>query len=214
MGELTVDLHAPGMTPLHRAGAAGLYMAEDGNFSLGIAASQIGRPEALIATVAHEQQAVARDRALVHAEDAHLAHVGVHRHLEHMREHVHGRIGPGLHGHGRLALAVEEIGRVALGRVRQQLDDHVQQFGHTGAGARRDEAHGDQVPFAQRLLQRRVQFRCVDVAIVQVTIDERRVHLHHLLDQRAVRVLDRAEVGVTLAVVEAVDIPVGALACR
>ncbi|MFO0609485.1 MAG: type I-MYXAN CRISPR-associated Cas8a1/Cmx1 [Polyangiales bacterium] len=26
MGELTVDLHAPGMTPLHRAGAAGLYM--------------------------------------------------------------------------------------------------------------------------------------------------------------------------------------------
>lgn len=29
MNELTVDLHAPGMTALHRAGAAGLYMAVD-----------------------------------------------------------------------------------------------------------------------------------------------------------------------------------------
>ena len=41
--------------------------------------------------------------------------------------------------------------------LRQQLDDDVEQLGHAGAAARRDEAHRDQVAFAQRLLQRRVQ---------------------------------------------------------
>jgi hypothetical protein len=61
------------------------------------------------------------------------------------------------------------------------------------------------VAFAQRLLQRRVQFRRVDVAVVQVAVDEVGVDLDHLLDQRAVRGVDRAEVAVAFAVVEAVD---------
>jgi hypothetical protein len=59
---------------------------------------------------------------------------------------------------------------------------------------RRDEAHRDQVAFAQRLLQRRVQFAGVDVAVVQVAVDEVGVDLDHLLHQRAVRGVDRAEV--------------------
>ena len=58
---------------------------------------------------------------------------------------------------------------------------------------------------AQRLLQRRMQLRGIDVAIVEVALDELRVDLDHLLDQRAVRRVDAAEVAVAFAVVEAVD---------
>ena len=102
------------------------------------------------------------------------------------------RAGVGL-GRQRLglgALALEERRRVALGRIGQQPRDHVQQFGHAGAGARRDEADRDQVAFAQRLLQRRVQLLRVDVAVVEVALDEGGVHFHHLLHQRAMRLLD------------------------
>ncbi len=63
---------------------------------------------------------------------------------------------------------------------------------------------------AQRLLERRVQLGGVDVAVVQVAVDEVGVDLDDLLDQRPVRRVDAAEVAVALAVVEAVD----DLACR
>jgi hypothetical protein len=74
------------------------------------------------------------------------------------------------------------------------LDDDVQQLGHAGAAARGDEAHRDQVAFAQRLLQRRVQLGRIDVALFEVAVDEGRVDLDHLLHQRAVRRFDGAEV--------------------
>ena len=144
-----------------------------------------------LAAVADVELAVLGDRALVDAEDAHAADVGVDRDLEDMRQHVLGGVGLGVHGLRRRALAVEEVGRVGLGRVGQQLDDEVQQLGHAGAGARRDEAHRDQVPLAQRLLQRRVQLAGVDVAVVQVAVDEVGVDLDHLLHQRAVRGVDQ-----------------------
>ena len=57
---------------------------------------------------------------------------------------------------------------------------------------------------AQRLLQRGMQLAGIDVAIVEVAVDEGRIDFDHLLDQRAVRRIDRAEVGMALAVVEAV----------
>jgi hypothetical protein len=95
-----------------------------------------------------------------------------------------------VHRLGGRAFALQEVGRVGLGRVGQQLDDDVEQLGHAGAGARRDEAHRDQVALAQRLLQRRVQLAGVDVAVVQVAVDEVGVDLDHLLDQRAVRGVD------------------------
>ena len=47
--------------------------------------------------------------------------------------------------------------------------------------------------------------RGVDVAVVEVALDEVGVDLDHLLDQRAVRRVDAAEVAVAVAVVEAVD---------
>ncbi len=157
-----------------------------------------------LAAVADVELAVARERALVHAEDAHLADIGVDRDLEHVRQHVPRRVGPGLHRLGIGALADDEVRRVGLGRVGQQLDDHVQQFGHAGAAARGDEAHRDQVPLAQRLLERRVQLGRIDVALFEVAVDESRVDLDHLLDQRAVRRFDGAEIGLAEAVEEAV----------
>ena len=124
-----------------------------------------------------------------------LADVGVDGDLEHVGDHVLGRVGLGVHRLRVGAFALEELRRVAFGRVGQQLIDHVEQLGHAGAVARRDEADRDQVAFAQRLLERRVQFARVDVAVVQVAVDEVRVDLDHLLDQRAVRRVDRGEVG-------------------
>ena len=63
------------------------------------------------------------------------------------------------------------------------------------------------MPFAQRLLQRRVQFGRIDVAIVEVALDERRIDFDHLLDQRTVRRVDGAEVAVAFAVVETIHHP-------
>ena len=59
--------------------------------------------------------------------------------------------------------------------------------------------------FAQRLLERRVQLGGVDVAFVEVALDQIGVDLDDLLDEGAMRVVDAAEVAVPLAVVEAVD---------
>ena len=116
-----------------------------------------------------------------------LADVRVDRDLEDMGQHMAGRVGVGCDRLRLGALALEELRRVAFGGVGQQLVDDVQQFGHAGAGARRDEAHRDQVPFAQRLLQRRMQLGGVDVAVVEVAVDERGIDLDDLLDQRAMR---------------------------
>ena len=157
-----------------------------------------------LAAVADIELAALRHRALVHAEDAELADEGVGGDLEDMRQHMLGRVGLGMHQLRVGALAVEEVRRVALAGVGQQLDDHVQQLGHAGAALGRDEAHRDQVAFAQRLLQRRVQFGGVDVAVVEVAVDEVGIDLDHLLDQRAVRGIDGAEIAVAFAVVEAV----------
>ena len=158
--------------------------------------------------VADVELAVARQRALVDAEDAHLADVRVLRDLEDVRQHVQRRVGQRGERHRLGAFALEELRRVGLARVGQQLDDHVEQFGDAGAVARRDEADRDQVPFAQRLLERRVQLGRVDVALFEVALDEARVDLDDLLDERAVRLRHRREVDLVARVArveEAVD---------
>ncbi len=157
-----------------------------------------------LAAAAHVELAALRHRALVHAEDAELADEGIGGDLEDMGQHMLAGVGLGMHQPGVLALAVQEVRRVAFGRVGQQLDDHVEQFGHAGAAARRDEAHRNQVALAQRLLQRRVKFAGVDVAVVEIAIDEIGIDLDHLLHQRAVGIVDRAEIAVPLAVEEAI----------
>ena len=82
--------------------------------------------------------------------------------------------------------ALQELRRVALGRVGQQPIKYVQELGHAGAVARRDKTDRDQVPFAQRLLQWGMQLARVHVALIEVALDKIGVHFHHLFDQRAV----------------------------
>ncbi len=56
-------------------------------------------------------------------------------------------------------------------------------------------------------LERRMQFARVHVAIGQIAVDEGRIDLDHLLDQRAVRRVDGTDVGLPFAVEEAVHHP-------
>ena len=161
-------------------------------------------------SVADEQLAVARDHSLVYAQDAHLADVRVLRDLEHVGQHMQCRIRLRVHRPGLGALAPQELRRIGFARVREQPGDHLQQFGDAGTGARGHEAYRDQMAFAQRLFQRRMQLRRVDVAVVQVAFHKASVDFHHLLHQRAVRPRHRREIGrrgFVLLAVEAVDHP-------
>ena len=176
----------------HRADVA-RHAALNLDVLLALQLEQVAHLERL-APVADVELAVLGDGALVDAEDAHLADVGVDGDLEHMRDDVLGGVGVGVQLLRIRALAFVELGRIAFGGVGQQAVEHVEQLGHAGAVARGGEADRDQVPFAQRLLQRAVQLLRVDVAVVEVALDEIGVDFDHLLDQRAVRRLDRREV--------------------
>ena len=72
-------------------------------------------------------------------------------------------------------------------------------------GARGHEAHRHEVAFAQRLLERRVQLRRRDLALLEVQRHQLLVDLDDLVDQRAVRVGDRREIGFARGIEEAVD---------
>ena len=85
------------------------------------------------AAVAHVQQAALRHGALVHAHHAQAAHKRVDGDLEHVGQHVARGVGVGVHRQRVGPLAIQEVGRVGLERVWQQLDDDVEQFGHAGA---------------------------------------------------------------------------------
>ena len=137
---------------------------------------------------------VARDGALVHAEDAELADERVHHDLEHVREHVLRRVGLGRRLDGGVALALGEERRVALGRIGQQTLEDLEELGHAGAGACRHETHGHEMAFAQRLLERRVQLFGLDLALLEVERHQRLVDLDDLVDQRTVRGVHRREI--------------------
>ena len=140
------------------------------------------------------------------AEDAEPADEGIDRDLEHVREHVPRRLGQG----GAIgSAAAPSPRRNAGGFASPGCGSSLTMMSSSSATPApvfaRDEADRDQVAFAQRLLERRVQLGGVDVAVVEVAVDEVGVDLDDLLDERAVRRVDAAEVAVALAVVEAVD---------
>ena len=157
------------------------------------------------APIADVQLAVFRDRSLVDAKHPHLAHIRVDGDFEDMRDHVLGGVVVGVKFLRRRTLTFVELRRIAFRRIGQQQVDRVEQFGDTGAIACRNEQHRNQVPFAQRLFQRRMQLARIDVAVVQVALDKFRVHFHHLLDERAVGVGHRAEVALALRVKKTID---------
>ena len=166
-----------------------------------------------LASISDIELAVTRNRALVDAEQAHFPDVGIDRHLEDMGQHMFARVRFDMHQHRFGALSIHKIRGIAFTRMRQQLDDHVEQFRDAGAAARRDKTHRDQMPFAQRLLQRRMQFADINVTFFQVALDKRSIDLDHLLDEGAMRRLHRAKIRMALALVETVHHP-GAASSR
>ena len=109
----------------------------------------------------------------------------------------------------RIAVALQERRRVALGRVRHQPRDRLEQFRDAGAGLRGDEADGHEMALAQRLLERIVQLLGLEfLALLEVQRHEVVVHLDHLVDDPGVRLLDRGKIGRLAVVMEkAVDDP-------
>ena len=147
--------------------------------------------------IADEELRSGGDAALVHAEHGQAPDVGIDLDLENVGDGVLAGVGH-CGDLGRLAAAgghVEINGRVALGRIGQQVDDDIEQLGDAGAGLRRGEHHRDQVPFAHCALERLVQGIGLDLALVEIDLHQLLVHLDHLLDQLPVRFLDRGEVG-------------------
>jgi hypothetical protein len=132
----------------------------------------------------------------VHAEYAELADERVDRDLEHVRDDVL----VGVRGHGDAhrvgALALEERRGVALGRVRREFRQHLEQFGDPDAGLGRAEADRHEVVLAQCLLERIVQLLRRDLlALLEVERHEMLVHLDDLVDDFGVRGFHGREIG-------------------
>ena len=86
---------------------------------------------------------------------------------------------------GLLAFAAQEVRGIALLGAGHQPRDQVEQLVQPGAGARRRETDRDQVTFAQRFLEGRVQLLWRErFALLQVDRHQRFVELDDLVDQR------------------------------
>ncbi len=96
--------------------------------------------------------------------------------------------------HGGFALALREQRGIALGRIRQQLGEDIEQLGDACAILGRHEAHRNEMALAQRFLEWRMQLLGRDLALVQVERHQLLVDLHDLVDQRAVRIGDRRKI--------------------
>jgi len=161
--------------------------------------------------VADVELRVFRHRALVDTEDAELADEWVHHDLEHMREHVHLRIGLRAKLRRRIALPLVEERRISFRGAWRQLDEHVEQLGNSRTRLRRDEADRHEMAVAQRLLERRVKFVRRDLPLLEVLRHQRFVDFDDLVDERAVRAADRREVRLAVRIEEAVDDALAAL---
>ena len=158
-----------------------------------------------LASIAHEKLGVTGYRALMHAKDAELAHERIHDDLEHVRQDVLFRIGFGMELLRRRAFSLGEQGWIAFGRIRQQAVEYLQNLRDPRPAARRDEANRDQMTFAQRLFERRVQLIRFDLALLEVDRHQLLVDFDNLVDQGAMRRLDRGKIGLAGRIEKAVD---------
>ena len=109
-----------------------------------------------LAPVPDEQLAVLGDGALVDAEHAEAPHERVDGDLEDVSEGVPGRIGGQRDALRGGTFPFQEHRRVAFHRVRQEPREDLQELVQARPRAGRDEAHRDQMSFAQGLLERLV----------------------------------------------------------
>jgi hypothetical protein len=174
-------------------------------YSLPLQLVDVARLEGLLA-LTHVELRVLGDGALVHAKHRDLAHVRIHDHLEHVREHMLLRIGIGVELLAFGGRGFHERRRIALRRVRRELGEDIEEFLDAGPGSRGSEAHRDQMSFTQRLLEGRVQLLGRKLlALLEVDLHQLLVHLDHLVDQGGVRRLHRREIGIAIGIEEAVD---------
>jgi hypothetical protein len=173
----------------HRADVAG-DATLDLDVLLALQIEQVAHLERL-ARVADIELGLPGQHPLVDAEDAELAGIRVAGHLEHVGEHVLVLVGLGMELPGILLADVERRW-VALHGIRHQLDDDVEEFPDTGAGARRDKADRHQVTLAQRLLERVVQLLGGQLlTLLEVELHQLLVDLDDLVDQGLVRLGNR-----------------------
>src|SRR5215210_7067289 len=109
-----------------------------------------------LAAVADVELHVGSKAPLVHAENREASDVWISLDLEDVGENV----TYGIRNRGELlnvAVAPRRCAdidrRIPLGRIRQQLDDDLQQLGDPGAGLGGGEDYGNQMPLAHCLLE-------------------------------------------------------------
>ena len=113
-----------------------------------------------------------------------------------MGQHVRAGSGSACIGSASSPSPLQEVRRVAFGRVRQQLDDHVEQLGarRRRCAPRRSRPGSGGLRAAPAPAARAARAASTSPSF-EVALDEGGVDLDHLLDQRAVRRVDAAEVG-------------------
>ena len=122
----------------------------------------------------------------MHAEQAELADEGIHDDLEDVRDRVPPGVRLDRNALCRFTFAFQEGRRIAFRRVRHQARDRFEQFRDAGAGFRGHEAHGYQVPLAQRLLERVVKLLRLELlALLEIEGHQLVVHFDDLVDDLA-----------------------------
>ena len=145
-----------------------------------------------LAPVVDVELGIPGHRAGVDAERGEPADEGVDGHPEDLRQHP--RLGIGLDLHGG-AVGIGERRRVRVGRARHEPGEHVEQQADPRAGGRGDEAHGNEVPRAERGPERGAELVGGDFPLIEVGLHQRLVHFHRLVHHPALRLLDRGELG-------------------
>src|SRR5262249_51344261 len=148
---------------------------------------QMRNPHGL-AGVTDKQLAARPYRALVYTQDAELSNIGIDRDLEHVRNHMPVGFRLDLHAlHSVPERSLEEGRRIALGRVRHQTLDNVEQLGNTGAGLGGDETDRDEMALAQGLLKRVVELlRGEILSLFQIERHQLLIELDDLVDDLGV----------------------------
>ena len=157
--------------------------------------------------IVDEQLGVLAHRTLIDAEDAELADKRVVGDLEHVGNHVPGRIGDCNDRFGIGAFALDEGWRITFERIWQQALDQLQQLRHAGAAAGRDETDRHEVALAQALLEGIVQLASLErpLAFIEIAVHDLLVDLDDLIEDLLMGFGDRGEIGFSLRFEEAVD---------
>src|SRR6185436_12943922 len=148
-----------------------------------------------LARIASKELAARPHGALVHTEDAELADVRVDTHLEYVRDDVVRGICGDRYAFRLGFRALEERRRVAFAGVRHEPNENVEQLRNARARFRRHEAHGHEMAFPQRLLERIVQlYRRELLALLEIQRHQLFVDLDDLIDDLRVRRLHGREI--------------------